>query len=143
MIYDDDHKQFRIMINVVWQSYGRNNPDSETIRYWFDKLDKHDFSVVSNAFDEWLKSQKDLPTVSDILKLCQHKITIHARITSPLALESHKRNADEVVAYVAKNIKPERDKRAWAKRIIANPKNHIDIAIRYAKEALNMPMAES
>jgi hypothetical protein len=126
------------MMNVVWQSYGRNHPDSETIRYWFDKLVKHEFNVASNAFDEWLKTQKDLPTVSDILKLCQHKVTIHARIASPLALESYKQHADNVIAYVAKNIKPQSDYRAWIKPILANPKNYPDISLQYAKEVAGM-----
>jgi hypothetical protein len=138
LTYDKDHKQFRIMMNLVWQSYGRNHPESETIRYWFDKLDKHEFNILSNAFDEWLKSQKELPTVSEILKLCQHKVTIHARIASPLAVESNKHHADNVVAYVAKNIKPERDKRAWARKILDNPKNYPDVSFKLATEALKV-----
>jgi len=136
LIYENDSKQFALMMKVTWQSYGRNGADRETLRYWFDKLIAHDFETVSHAFDEWIKSQKDLPTVSDIIKLCQHKVTIYARLPSPLAHESNERHAAEVVAYVAKNIKPERDYKAWAKKIIANPKNYPDISFRLATEAL-------
>lgn len=135
--YDDDAKQFAMMMKITWQSYGRNGLEKETMRYWYDKLSAYEFNAVSHAFDEWLKSQKDLPTVNEIIKLCQHKVTIYARIASPLALESNKRHADNVIAYVAKNIKPERDYRAWARKILASPKNYPDISIQYAKEALN------
>jgi hypothetical protein len=138
LIYENDSKQFALMMKITWQSYGRNGLERETLRYWFDKLIKHEFNVVSNAFDEWIKSQKDLPTVSDVLKLCQHKVTIHARIASPLAIESNKHHADEIIAYVAKNIKPESDKRAWARKILDNPKNYPDVSFKMATEALNL-----
>jgi hypothetical protein len=129
------------MMRVTWQSYGRNGVERETLRYWFDKLIAYEFSAVSHAFDEWIKSQKDLPTVNEILKLCQHKVTIYARLPSPLALESNKRHADEVVAYVAKNIKPERDYKQWASDLISGKKisKNPEIAIPIAKAALNMP----
>jgi hypothetical protein len=126
------------MMNVTWQSYGRNLLESETIRYWFDNLATHEFNVISNAFDEWLKNQKELPTINEIIKLCKHKVTIHARLHSPLAIESNKHHADNVVAYVAKNIKPERDKRAWARKILNNPKNYPDVSFKLATEALTL-----
>jgi hypothetical protein len=138
LIYENDSKQFALMMKVTWQSYGRNGLEREALRYWFDKLIGYDFTEVSNAFDQWIKTQKELPTVSEILKLCQHKVTIHARIASPLAVESNKHHADNVVAYVAKNIKPERDKRAWARKILDNPKNYPDVSFKLATEALNL-----
>ena len=125
------------MMKVTWQSFGRNNLDKDTMRYWFDKLSKHEFLAVENAFDEWIKSQKELPTVSDILKLCQHKVSIHARLPSPLAKEDSRQHSAEVMDYVAKNIKPKRDYRAWARKIIANPKAYPDISFKIATEAIN------
>lgn len=136
MIYEQDAKNFALMMKVTWQSYGRNGLEKDALRYWFDKLSKHEFIKVSNAFDEWLKSQKELPTVSDILKLCQHKVTIHARLPSPLSKQANQEYAKEVVEFVAKQPKVTRDYKAWARKILANPKNHIDIAVRYAHEAL-------
>lgn len=138
MIYETDAKKFAIMMKVTWQSYGRNNLDKDTLRYWFDKLCKHDLIDVEHAFDEWLKSQKELPTVSDILKLCQHKVTIHARLPSPLSKQANAEYAKEVLDYVKENITPKRDLRDWAHKILASPKGRQDIAIRFAKEALNI-----
>jgi len=138
LIYETDREKFALMMKVTWQSYGRNGADRETLRYWFDKLIAHEFETVSHAFDEWIKSQKELPTVSDIMKLCKPNVTIYARLPSPLALASNKRHADEVLAYVAKNIKPQSDKRQWARDLISDNKisNHPEIAIPIAKAAL-------
>lgn len=137
MIYEADSKQFALMMKVTWQSYGRNGVERETLRYWFDKLIAHEFSVVSNAFDEWIKSQKDLPTVSDIIKLCQHKVTIHARLPSPLAKEANQQYAKEVIDFVAAQPKKQRDFKAWAHKIINSPNVYPDISLRLAREALN------
>lgn len=143
MIYENDSKQFALMMKVTWQSYGRNGVDRDTLRYWFDKLVAHEFKDVSNAFDEWIKSQKELPAVSEIIKLCQHKVVIHARLPSPLAIESNKRHADEVVAYVAKNIKPVVDKKQWARDLISGKKisKNPEVALPIARAALNMSIA--
>ncbi len=126
------------MMKITWQSYGRNGLDKETLRYWFDKLSAYDFDKVSYAFDEWLKSQKDLPTVTDILKLCQHKVTIFARLPSPLTKADNKRHADEVVKYVAEHIQPMKDKKQWARDLISGKKisDNPEKAIPMAKAAL-------
>lgn len=138
MIYPDDTKQFASIMKVTWQSFGRNNLDKDTMRYWFDKLSKHELISVERAFDEWIKSQKELPTVSEILKLCQHKVSIHARLPSPLAIADNREHAKDVMDYVAKNIKPKRNYRAWAEKIIASPSKYPDISLKLAKEALSM-----
>jgi len=136
LIYETDRDKFALMMKVTWQSYGRNGLDREALRYWFDKLSKHDFIDVSNAFDEWIKSQKDLPTVSDILKLCQHRVTIYARLPSPLSKQANQGYAKEVVEFVAKQPKQTRDYRAWARKIITNPSAYPDISLKLAREAL-------
>lgn len=138
MNYDTDAKQFAVMMKITWQSYGRNGLDKETMRYWFDKLYDYEFNAVSHAFDEWLKSQKDLPTVNEIIKLCQHKVTIYARLPSPLSIADNKRHADEVVAFVENNIKPAQDKKQWARDLVSGKKvSNWYKAVDFAKEALN------
>lgn len=137
MTYDDDSKQFALMMKITWQSYGRNALERETLRYWYDKLVAYDFDVVSNAFDQWIKSQDKLPTVNEIVKLCKPKVTIYARLPSPLAVESNKQHAAEVTAYIKENIKPQKDFKAWARKIIANPKKYPDISFKLATEALS------
>lgn len=99
---------------------------------------------VEMAFDNWLKSQSTQPTIHDILKLCQHKITIFSKLPSPLVTADNKRHANEVVDYVAKNIKKEPDRRAWARKIISGEfKSNWGGAIDFAKLALNMPLDKS
>jgi hypothetical protein len=139
--YENDRDQFALMMKVTWQSYGRNGLERETMRYWFDKLINYEFDEVSKAFDLWIKSQKELPTVSDILKLCQHKVTIHARLPSPLSQESNQAHAKEVVQYVAEHIKAPIDRRQWARDLVSGKKkSNWDNAINFAKEALKMPL---
>lgn len=141
MIYETEGQEFGTMMQVTWQSFGRNYPESETIGYWFDKLKHFELNAVSNAFDAWLKSQQSLPTIADIIKLCQHKVTMLPRLDSPLTKAENHRHANEVMDYVAKHIKPVQDYRAWAKKIIANPKNYPDISYKIAKEALQAKSA--
>lgn len=136
MTYEEHAASFASIINITWQSCKRNPPDKPTKAYWFDKLKQYEFTAVENAFDQWLKSQDELPTIHQIITLCQHKVTIAPRLNSPLAIEDNKRHIKDVVDYVAKHVKPKTDYKAWAKKIITNPKNYPDISLKYAKEAL-------
>ena len=120
----------------MWQSFGRNAPDGRTMHAWFNSLKKYELNEVTEAFDTWLKNQIQLATIAEILKLCRPKVTIYARIASPLAVESNKQHAADITAYVKENIKPQRDYRAWARKIINYPKNYYDISFKLAKEAL-------
>jgi hypothetical protein len=141
LIYETDAKSFASMMKVTWQSCGRNHPDKDTMSYWFNKLSSYDLAAVEKAFDTWLTSQSELPTINEIIKLCQHKVTIHARIASPLAIQDNKRHINEVQTYIAENIKPTKDMRAWAQKILANPKNYPDISFKIATEAINAKYA--
>lgn len=136
MIYETDRGDFITLMTVMWQSFGRNAPDGRTMHAWFNALKKYELFEVTEAFDTWLKNQTQLATISEILKICKPKVTIYARIASPLAIESNKRHATDVMTYVAKNIKPQSDYRAWTRKIIANPFRYPDISIKLAKEAL-------
>ena len=92
------------MMRVTWQTYGRKEIEKETMRYWFDKLIAYEFDVVTIAFDSWIKSQRELPTVKDITELCKPKVTIHARLPSPLAKTDHKQHVEELKEAVKKMI---------------------------------------
>lgn len=136
---DDDKKDFALMIRVTWQSYGRNPPDRETMKFWFEKLSDHSVKVVGNAFDKWIDANADdLPSFKNIADLCKTSPTIFARLPSPLAIADTKRHVEELVEYVAEHVKPTTEYRAWAKKIIANPKNYPDISLRIAKEAMGL-----
>lgn len=144
MNYELDRNAFATVMAVTWQSFGRNRPERETMRYWFDKLAAHDLSVVSHAFDEWLKTQKELPTVADITSLCRPAAQIYTAIEHKPDVEANRQHSHEVVEYVRDNMKPQTDHKAWARRILDNKLNPntgrpwAEISIRFAKEALGL-----
>ena len=137
LIYENDARNFSTMMKITWQSCGRNNLDKPTMAYWFNKLSHYEFIEVEKAFDNWLKSQSELPTIADILKLCQHKVTIHARLPSPLAIADNKRHASEVVKFINANLKKDKtDYLTWAKRMDKNPKDYDAKYVSEAREIL-------
>lgn len=133
---DDDKKEFALMMKIVCSNYNHAALEKETLRYWFSKLEKHDFKVVSHAFDSWVDTSKYMPTVKDILDACKPKPTIFARLPSPLAVAENHRHAVEVKEAVDKMTQGKRDMKAWAHKITDNPKNYPDISLRYARESL-------
>lgn len=133
---DTNKKDFALMMRVTWANYGRNEPDKDTMRYWFGKLANYEFNQVTKAFDDWIDSSKQLPTVKDIVDALKPKPTIFARLPSPLAIAENHRHAVEVKEAVEKMVSGKRDMKAWAHKIIANPKAYPEISLRYAKEAL-------
>ena len=126
------------MMVVTWQNYGRNKPDSETMRFWFDKLINHDIVTVGNAFDYWLlHNDNELPTIKNILDLCKPKQEFHKALPKPtISDEQLKKNLDKISDMV--KPKDKTDYKKWARDILANPKGLPDISIRFAKEALNI-----
>jgi hypothetical protein len=139
ILIETEKQEFKRMLNAVMVIYYKPNLTNDALRVWWHKLERFDFATIAKAFDTFTDNVQNIPTPpvpSDIVNLCRHKVTIHARLPSPLALESNKQHADEVIAYVAKNIKPKRDFRAWARKILSSPKNYPDISVRYANEAI-------
>ena len=135
---DLNKKQFWTMVNVAMELTNHPPLSKEAIITWWHMLAKYEYSDVENALDKWVKEMAKPPTPSDILKLCQHKVTMHARLPSPLTKESNRQHANEVVQYVVNNIKPIVDRRQWARDLISGKKqSNWDGAIKFAKEALN------
>ena len=130
---DTDKKDFASIMRVTWQTFGRNEPDKETMRYWFSKLESHEMREVGNAFDSWIINSKQLPTVRDILELLKPKQQDFKALPRP-KISNEKR--EEIHDKLAQFMSPKRDMKAWAKKIIANPKAYPEISYRYAKEAL-------
>lgn len=133
---DTNKKDFALMMRVTWANYGRNEPDKDTLRYWFGKLEAHDFNLVTKAFDDWIMSSKQLPTLKDIQDACKPKPQVYARLPSPLSNKDNQRHVVEVKEAIEKMVNGKRDMKAWAHKIIANPSAYPDISYRYAKEAL-------
>jgi len=137
-LIDADKKEFMLMMKIVCSSFNHREFDKETLRYWFSKLDRYDFKIVSNAFDQWIDNSRSFPTVKDIVELCKPKAEMYAKLPHKINLAESKKHSDEVKQAVSDMTKPKRDMKAWAKKIIANPKAYPDISLRIAKEALEI-----
>ena len=126
------------MLNVAMELTNHPPLSKEAVIVWYATLEKFDFDVVSKAVDVWLKASSKPPTPKDIVDICKPKVSIYAKLPSPLAKESNRQHAKELIEAVENLTKPKTDYKAWARKIIANPQNYPDISLRYAKEALNV-----
>ena len=138
----NDKIGFKQMMDTVTTLYQKPNLDIDTIRVWFAKLEKYDFNVVTKAFDKHVDTNKFMPTVFDILQLCREKPIEFVQLQAPkLNNAENKAQADKLLAMVQEKMPIEdkklKDMRAWAHRIIANPKNYPAISLKTAKEAVN------
>jgi thioester reductase-like protein len=138
----NDKIGFKQMMDTVTTLYQKPNLDIDTIRVWFAKLEKYDFNVVTKAFDKHVDNNKFMPTVFDILQLCREKPIEFMQLQAPkLNNQQNKAQADKMLAMIQERIPQEdnklKDMRAWAHRIIKNPKNYPAISLKTAKEAVN------
>jgi len=138
----NDKTSFKSMMDTVTSLYQKPNLDIDTLRVWFHKLDKYEFNVVTKAFDKWVDNNKFMPTVFDILQLCREKPVEFVQLQAPkLNNQQNKAQADKLLALIQEKMPQEEkklnDMRAWARRIMANPKNYSAISLKTAKEALS------
>jgi hypothetical protein len=129
------------MMDTLASIYQKQPLDQNTLRVWFYKLEKFEFSVVSKAFDKHIDNSKFFPSIFDILQLCREKPIEFARLEAPkLSKEAnavYAANVNKFVQDIKSEDKKLKDMRAWAHRIIANPKNYPPISLEFAKEAIN------
>jgi hypothetical protein len=138
LIYPDDAKEFSTLMDVTWQSLGRNYVDKPTKQYWFGKLQKYPLGSVANSFDNWLISSKELPTINDIVKGCTQRDDFVKALPHKRNPEISKEGLDKIATVISQTFKPKTDYKAWAKRIVANPQNFPASSLVAAKEALGM-----
>ena len=63
------------------------------------------------------------PNCDEFLKNCvTSKIHDYHALPAPVNLKANKAHAEEVVKYIHETLKPTKDMKAWAHKIIANPK---------------------
>jgi hypothetical protein len=133
---EQDKRNFMNMINSVMNIYGEPNVELNMMRIWFAKLQQFDFVAVCKAFDSHTSKSTYAPTPADIIRLCPIS-TEYTKLPAPkMPKEESKVFSEKLLEAVEKAPKPTTDPKAWAKRIIANPKNYPDISLRFAKEAL-------
>jgi hypothetical protein len=137
----EDKISFKSMMDTLASIYQKQPLDQNTLRVWFYKLEKFEFSIVTKAFDKHIDNSKFFPSIFDILQLCREKPIEFARLEAPkLSKEANAVYAANVNRFVQDNKiedKKLKDMRAWAHRIIANPKNYPGISLEFAKEAIN------
>ena len=137
----EDKISFKSMMDTLASVYQKQALDQDTLRVWFYKLEKFEFSIVTKAFNKHIDNSKFFPSIFDILQLCREKPIEFARLEAPkLSKEANAVYAANVNRFVQDNIIEEKklkDMRAWAHRIIANPKNYPSISLEFAKEAIH------
>jgi hypothetical protein len=138
---DLDKRNFWDLLNITMEMTNKPALSKDAVLVWYNLLSKFEFPVIANAIDTWLKSSSKPPTPHDIIPLCKPNPTIFARLPSPLAQADNKRHVDELVEFVSQNVISKTNYRAWAKKIIANPKKYPDISLRIAKEAMSLKSA--
>ena len=138
---EKDKISFKSMMDTLASVYQKQALDQDTLRVWFYKLEKFEFSIVTKAFNKHIDNSKFFPSIFDILQLCREKPIEFARLEAPkLSKEANAVYAANVNRFVQDNMIEEKklkDMRAWAHRIIANPKNYPAISLEFAKEAVS------
>jgi hypothetical protein len=128
-------------MNTLTSIYQKQPLDQDSFKLWFYKLQKFEFNVVTKAFDKHIDNSKFFPSIFDILQLCREKPIEFARLEAPkLSKETnavYAANVNKFVQDIKSEDKKLKDMRAWAHRIIANPKNYPAISLEFAKEAVN------
>jgi hypothetical protein len=137
----NDKINFKSMMDTLTTLYQKQPLDQDTLRVWFAKLEKYEFNVVTKAFDKHIDNSKFFPSIFDILQLCREKPIEFARLEAPkLSKEAnavYAANVNKFVQDIKSEDKKLKDMRAWAHRIIANPKNYPPISLEFAKEAIH------
>jgi hypothetical protein len=139
---EQDKIGFKQMMDTVSSLYQKQPLDKDTLRVWFHKFEKFEFNVVTKAFDKWVDTNKFFPSIFDILQLCREKPIEFVQLQAPkLNNQQNKAQSDKMLALIQERMPVEdkklKDMRAWAHRIIANPKNYPAISLKTAKEAIN------
>jgi hypothetical protein len=128
-------------MNTLTSVYQKQPLDQDSFKLWFYKLQNFEFNVVTKAFDKHIDNSKFFPSIFDILQLCREKPIEFARLEAPkLSKEAnavYAANVNKFVQDIKSEDKKLKDMRAWAHRIIANPKNYPPISLEFAKEAIN------
>lgn len=135
MIYPDDAAYFSEVMDASWQSLHRTPVDKATKKYWFNQLQSYPVGDVGNAFHRFVRTNRALPYIDDIVNLCK---PAHFSIThEPVIIdyEKSKENANNVKKMMeSKRIGTNKGK-DWADKILANPQNYKPIAVNFAKQA--------
>jgi hypothetical protein len=131
-------------MNTLMGIYYKPNMTNDLLRLWFHKLEAFTLDEVVTAVNYYTDQPRtsefaNPPQPTDILQICRNKrVTIHARLPSPLAIAENKEKADELAKVVNEQMrKKSRDPKQWARDLVSGKtKSNCDWAIEAAKKAL-------
>ena len=79
------------------------------------------------------------PSCDEFLKHCvANEIKDFKAITSVTNYEDNKKSADELIVFIAKELKPKTDYKGWAKRILKDPNNFPQTSVDSARKELGV-----
>jgi hypothetical protein len=138
---DNDKIGFMDMMNTVATLYSKQKFDKDTLKVWYAKLERYEFLTVAKAFDTYVNSYAIMPTPADIIKFCKQSTIEFTRLSAPkLSQIENKFHADKLLAEAQKRMPTEerklKDMRAWAYRILDNPKKYPAISLQFAEQAV-------
>ena len=137
MMIESDKKAFKEMVTAVFTIYSKPAPEREMLRIWWHKLERFEFNIVGKAFDAWTDTPNKLPQPADIIALCRPREEVYFALPAPVNYEENKKNLEKLDSFIAEHLKSKTDYKAWAKRILANPKMFPDSSLESAKKALS------
>jgi hypothetical protein len=135
---------FMDMMNTVTTLYSKPKFDKDTLKVWYAKLERFDFHTVAKAFDAYVNQYSIMPTPADIIKICKQPPIEFTKLSAPkLSQIENKFHADKLLAEAQKRMPKDDEKklkemRAWAHRIMANPKKYPAISLQFAEQALRV-----
>lgn len=135
-LVDTDKKEFWAMLNVAMELCNRPPLSKEAVVTYWHMLKGYDLSVVRESLDKWVDSSSKAPTPHDIKDLCKPVTPIYNAIARKADKEANKQHVKELMGYIAENLKPKTDYKAWAKRILANPQNFPENSVKAAIEVM-------
>jgi hypothetical protein len=133
---DRDKIGFMGAVNSMMALYNLPAMDINTVRIWYSKLEKYEFKDVCKAFDIYTTKYSTAPNPADIIRLMPEPVQFTQLPAPKLSKQENKEYSDKMLKAIEEAPKPTTDMKAWAKRIIKNPKDYPEISLRFAKEAL-------
>jgi hypothetical protein len=137
---EQDKIAFKQMMIGITNVYNKPALERDQLRIWWAKLERYDVQIVMSAFDKFTSHSVKFPTPVDIIDLCKAPKIEYTQLTAPkLNKEQNREYADNLVKAINEQIyEDKKDWKAWAKKIMANPKSYPAISIEFAKEALRV-----
>ena len=134
---DADKKEFWAMINITMELCNKPPLSKEAIIVYWQSLSKYELSTVRTALDTWVDNSSKAPTPHDLKELCKPVTPIYSAIARKSDRQANKAQADKVIRMIEEvTKKPSRDWVKYWTDILDNPKQHKEITLRGAKQAL-------